>query len=170
MKIRKLVLLKGKIATGKTTALHTLRKCKEMKNWVIIDFSALKHQFAHLGNEKRREYGKKSLYAILKILMEEKLNILLDEMSEKTLKENINYYIKKYNYQIITFEFTAKFKTSVKRETQRRIKRGLKPRGEHWVKDAHEMLLERFDKKGIIVDCDKLNKKQVVEFIINKLK
>jgi len=170
MKKPKIVILRGKVATGKTTALLNLRKRKEMKDWAIIDFNNLKYQFAHLGDEKRKEYGKKSLMAILKVLMPMKVNILLDEMSESTLRKHISHSIRKYNYQIVTFQFTADIDESIKREAHRRKIIGKKPIGAKWVKKFHKHHEEKADPKGIIVDTSELNEGQVVNFILKEIK
>tara|TARA_Y100000310_G_C20523762_1_gene734975 strand:+ start:332 stop:844 length:513 start_codon:yes stop_codon:yes gene_type:complete len=170
MKKSKIVILRGKVATGKTTALYNLRKRKEMKDWIIIDFNDLKRQFAYLGDEKRKEYGKKSLMAILKILMPSKVNILIDEMSEATLKKHISHSIRKYGYEVVTFQFTADLDASIEREAQRRKVVGKKPRGAKWVKKYHKMHEENADPKGIVIDTSKLNEKKVVKFILEELK
>jgi len=170
MKKPKLVLLHGMIATGKTTALYNLRERKEMKDWIIIDFCELKKQFAHLGDEKRKEYGKKALAAILKLLMKEKKNIVLDEMPEKSIRKYVGPQIRKYKYEVVPFQFTSKIELSIKREAERRIARGLKPHGEKWVRDFNEHHKKVFDKNAILIDTTKLNKKQVVDFIIKRVR
>ena len=38
------------------------------------------------------------------------------------------------------------------------------------MKKMHQMHKEKLDKKAIIVNCDKLNEKQVVDFIVKKLR
>lgn len=166
----RLVLLKGKVASGKTTAPHSLRKKKEMEEWIILDFSEIKNQFAYLGDEKRREYGTESLFAILKVFMAKKKNILVDEMSEGSLKKGISSHIKKYKYPITTCEFDARIKTSIKREAKRMKKKGQKPLGEKWIRDSHKIHLARHDPKGILVDCDRLGREQVVNLILRHLK
>jgi len=167
--MQKVVILRGAPATGKTTALHNLRKRKEMKNWVVIDFQQLKKQFEHLGEEKRRLYGKQALFSTLKILMSQKLNILFDEMYGGAIKRELKYYLKKYNYKIIPLEFTSDIKTAISREAERRLKKGLKPRGEKWVKQTHKERLELFEKNSIMIDTTNMNQKQVVNFIIRKI-
>lgn len=172
MKKSKIVILRGMVSSGKTTALHNLRKNREMKDWIIINFNELKAQFKHLGDEKRKEYGKRSLFAILKILMQTKKNILFDEMSEEGVRKNITYYLKKYNYEIIVFEFTVNVEKAIKREAQRMIIRGLKPRGAKWVTSYHKDRLKIYgvNPKGIIVDTTHLNEKQVINLILKNLK
>ncbi|MGK0208998.1 MAG: hypothetical protein ACI83O_000260 [Patescibacteria group bacterium] len=166
----KLVIFRGKVACGKTTALYRLKKNKKFKDWIIIDNSLIKSQFENLGDDKRKEFGKIALFSILKSVMPKGLNILMDEMSEKLLRKSINHSIKKYKYDIVTFEFTASVESSIKREADRRKIRGLKPRGAKWVEDMHKWHIERIDPNGIIVDCDLLDERAVEKFIIEELK
>jgi len=161
--MEKLVILRGKPTAGKSTAYANLRKRKEMKNWLFVDHGNLKK---HLG----KELGKKALFATLKSLMPTKKNIIIEEMSEKTLKKHINYYLRKYKYKIITFQFEVGVTEAYKRNIQRAK--------DNWhpyilkkkLKDLHKMHEERFDPNGFLVDTNKLGKRQVVEFIIKKLK
>ena len=162
--MRKLVILRGKPAAGKSTAYANLKKRKEMKNWLFIDHCKLKTE---LGREK----GKIALMDELKKAMPTKKDIIIEEMSEKTLKKYIRYYIKKYDYKIITFQFEVSLKDSKNRDIRRVIDKGhdrkfiLKN-----IKELHKMHDERFDKKAFLIDTGKLNKKQVVDFIIKKLR
>jgi len=170
MKKSKIVILRGAPATGKTTALHNLKKHKEMKNWIIIDFNRLKRQFEHLGDEKRKAYGKQALFSILKILMAKKENIIFDEMSGETIRKNFRHYIKKYDYKLIVFEFSSNVKIAIKREAHRRKIKGKKPRGERWVKQTHKERIKLLEKGSIPIDTTNLNQKQVINFILKNIK
>jgi len=168
----KMVILRGMVASGKTTTLKNLRKHEKTKDWIIIDFNELKMQFKNLGDEKRKAYGKIALFSILKNLMPTKKNIVFDEASGKGIKKNLRNFLKKYNYKITVFEFTSDLKKAIKREAKRRTNRNLKPRGKEWVTKMHEERPKRYgiDEEGIILDTTKLNEKQTVNFILEKLK
>jgi len=169
MKKSKIVILRGSPATGKTTALHNLRKHKEMKNWIIIDFNKLKKQFEYLGDEKRKSYGKQTLFSILKILMAQEVNIIFDEMSGEAIKKKFKYYLKKYNYNLIVFEFTSSVNTAIKREAYRRKIKGKKPQG-NWVKQTHKERIKLLEKGSITIDTTNLSEKQTVNFILKNIK
>jgi len=169
MKKSKIVILRGAPATGKTTALNNLRKHKEMNNWIIIDFNKLKRQFEHLGDKKRKAYGKQALFSILKILMAQKENIIFDEMSGEAIRKNFKYYIKKYNYNLIVFEFAAKVKIAIKREAHRRKIRGKKAQS-NWIKQTHKERIKLLEKNSITIDTTNLNQKQIVNFILKNIK
>jgi len=170
--VPKLVLLKGKPTAGKSTAWHSLRENKKMKDWIFIDSARMKGQFGHLDDKTRKELGKKLLFYALKQVMPLKKNILIEEMSEKTVRKYINPIINKYKYQLITFYFEISIEEAYKRNV-RRAK-------EKWHPYMKKKKLEYFHKyhveehkddiNPIIVDCDKLNKKQVVNFILKNLK
>jgi tRNA uridine 5-carbamoylmethylation protein Kti12 len=159
----RLVILRGRPTSGKSTAWHTLKKKRAMKNWNFIDNASLK-------NKLGKEPGKVALMEQLKIATRNKENILIEEMSEKTLKKYIRYYIKRYNYQIITFQFFVSTKTAYKRDIQRAKEKWHPKMGKKWIVEMHELHDKRVDSKGILIDTDKLNKKQVVDIIIKKLK
>jgi len=144
-----------------------LKNKKQFKNWVLIDHPELKNWFKHVDDKKAR---KRALFAIMKQIMKEKKNILLEEMSEKTLRKYINYHIKKYNYKIITFQFTVGLKEAHKRDIQRTKAGKHEYFGEKKMQKYHKLHEKRFDKNAIVVDCNKLNKKQVVNYILKNLK
>ena len=91
-------------------------------------------------------------------------------MSEETVRKYINKYVKKYNYKIIVFQFTVKTETAYKRDVARAKAKWHSFMGKRKIEEMHKMHDERFDKKGILVDTNKLGKKQVVDLILNKLK
>jgi predicted kinase len=159
-----LVILRGKPAAGKSTAYANLRKKKAMKNWLFVDHCKLKED---LG----KELGKESLFAVLKTVMPSKKNIIIEEMSEKTVMKHLGKEVKKHNYKIIVFQFEISLKKSRRRDYHRVIDK------EHDrkfilknIEDLHKMHDERFDKKGFLIDADKLSKRQVVEFILSELR
>lgn len=164
----KLVILRGRPTSGKTTAFHTLRKSRtKLNDWVFIDFPRIKSMFDKLKNKK--EIRKRALFAMIKEVMKSKKNILFEEMSRESMIKYAGNYIKKYKYKIITFQFEVSLKEAYKRNIQR-AKKGWHPylkRKE--LNEFHKMHDERFDKKAILVDTNKLNKKQVVELILSKI-
>ncbi len=111
--MNKLVILRGKPTSGKTTAFHTLKKKRVLKDWEFIDLSAMKNRI------KDKEKAKRKLFELLKISMRAEKDILIEEMSEKTARKYISYYIRKYNYKIITFQFEVNLKEAHKRNIQR---------------------------------------------------
>jgi predicted kinase len=162
MKKPKIVILRGKPTSGKSTAWHNLKKRKEMGDWLFVDHGTLKK---NLG----KELGKKSLFAVLKTVMPTKKNIIIEESSEKTLKKYISRQIKKYNYEIITFQFEVSLKTAYKRNIQRAKDKWHPLLTKKWIKHTHKIHEERFDKNAYLVDCNKLGKRQVINFILKKL-
>ncbi|MBT4258188.1 hypothetical protein HOD88_03345 [archaeon] len=166
----KIVILRGRPTSGKSTAFHTLKKRKELKNWIFVDFCNIKETLGEtLNDSDRKKYGKKFLFAILKEALKTGKNILMEEMSEKSLRKSINYSLKKYNYKVITFQFSVSTKTAYKRDVQRAKDKWHPLMGKKWVDKAHKLHDKKIDPKGIIVDTDKLSKKKVIEFIMDNL-
>jgi len=168
----KIVMLRGPMATGKSTAYATLKKHPKMKNWAFVDFPAIKRMFENLGDTNRRKYGKKAYIATLKEVMKTKRNIITEEFWEEGLKKPLRYYLKKYNYRFVTFQFEAKLDHTHHRNIQRRKVRGLKPRPKKEMKtsiDAHKTT-QKPTGKFIPVNTSELNQKQTVNFILKHLK
>ena len=160
----KLVILRGNPAAGKSTAYANLRKRNEMKDWLFVDHCAMKNWFG-------KDLGKKSLFAILKVVMPSQKNIIIEEMSRETIMKFLKSYIKRYNYKIIVFQFEVDLKKAKKRDIQRVVdKKHYQKKILKNIEEIHNMHNERFDYKGTIVDTNKLSKIQVVDFILDKLK
>jgi len=166
----RLAVLRGRPTAGKTTALYNLKKSKRMKEWVFIDFSQLKNNFDNLSDEDRRSYGKRVLFAILKVIMTSRKNIIFDEMSREAINKNLKTQIRKYKYKIIVFQFTVKTDTAYKRDIKRAELLEHPKMGREKIDKLYKMHDDRFDKEAILVDTNKLNKKQVVDLIIKELK
>jgi len=168
MKKPKLVILRGRPASGKSTAFAALKKRGEFKEWALIDFPELKSWFANI--EDSRELKKKALFVVLKEIMKKKNNILLEEMSRDTIMKYIGSYVKKHKYQITVFQFTVETKKAKRRDKTRVAD----PKHPHCqvvdIGGMHKMHDERFDKKATLVDCDILSKSKVVNLILNELK
>ena len=159
----KLVILRGRPTSGKSTAFHNIKKRKEMKEWLFVDHANLK---TNLG----KELGKKSLFAVLKAVMPSKKSIIIEEMSEETLRKYINNPIKMNNYSILTFQFTVSTETAYKRDVKRAKDKWHPYIGKNKIKEMHDMHDERIDLKGILIDTNKLGKRAVVEKILKELK
>lgn len=167
----KLVILRGRPTSGKSTAFHNLKKSPKMKGWIFIDFCAIKELLGEtLDDQKRKEYGKRFLFSLLKEAIKTKHNILIEEMSRDTIMKCIGNWIKKFNYQIVIFQFIISTKTAYKRDIQRAKEKWHPFMGKEWINEMHKYHDENFDSEGIVVDCDKLNKEKVVKFILEKLK
>ena len=163
MKKPRIIIFRGRPTSGKSTAYANLRKRKIMKDWLFVDHCALKN---NLG----RELGKKSLFAILKVVISSKKDIVVEETSEETLKKYVGSYIKKHGYKIIVFQFTVRTKTAYKRDVQRARAKWHPFMGKRQIDELHQMHDERFDKNAILVDTNKLGKKKVIDLILSKIK
>jgi predicted kinase len=163
MKRPRIVILRGKPAAGKSTAYATLRKHKKMKDFVFVDHCAMKTKFG-------REGGKKELFKELKKVMPSGKDIIIEEMSKESIMKGVSKEVKKYNYEFVVFQFEVDLKKAKKRDVKRVSSK------KHYqkflldnIEDLHKMHEEKFDKEGILVDTNKLNKRQVVGLIVKNL-
>ncbi len=166
----RLIILRGKPTAGKTTAFHNLEKDEIMKDFIFIDFSSIKNKFKNFPDKERRKLGKEFLFKKLKEIMPSKKDILIEEMSKETIKKYLKNEIKRYNYKIIVFQFEISLETAYKRNIKRAKERWHPLMAKEELKKLHKIHEERFDKNAILIDTEKLNKKEVVDFIVKKIK
>lgn len=171
MKKPKFVILRGKPTSGKLTAFRNLKKKKEMKNWIFIDHPRVKRMVENLKDH--REVSKKLLFGMVKEAIKTKKNIIMEETSRSTLKKYTGNYINKYKYKVIIFQFTILKKSAYKRDVQRIKEKEcihVKELGKDFIDYIHKYHDKNFDPKGILIDTNKLGKRQVVDLILEKLK
>lgn len=170
----KIVILRGKNASGKTTAFYNLKNYffkdkKLFKNWIFVDNTAIKGMFTNLDDPKWKDYSKKILLEVIKTVLPLKRNIIVEETSKEMLNRNFSKEIRKYNYQIITFQFEVSLRNAILRD-KKRVKEKTHPGlGEKKIKELREFHEDNLDQEGIIINTDNLNKEQVIKFIINEL-
>lgn len=173
MERSKIVFLKGGSNTGKSSAFRNLRKLKGfLDNWVLIDHTELKEWFKKVDGKK--ELQKQALFSVIKDCMRQRKNIILEEMSQKTARKYLKNYIKKFDYELITFEFIVDdVQTSQLRDEQRvknkEDKNQRKELKKQFIAQNHEMHRNNIDKDCIFVNTSKLGKIQTVDFILNNL-
>jgi len=162
---RKIVVLRGYMASGKSTTLANLKLRKKMRDWIFIDFEKIREMFNN--NEKTRiEYADRAFFAILKEMIKTKRNIITQETSEEMLRKNIGSEIKKYKYQIEVIALTISPETSYLRVAERRRARGIKPRPRKEVYESHKNRQETLSKEKVFINTENLTKEQVVDAVL----
>ena len=68
----KIVIFRGKNASGKTTAINNLRKSRKMKDWILINHGELKHWFDNLLDAEKKPLRKEAMWAILRTIIKSK--------------------------------------------------------------------------------------------------
>lgn len=165
-----IAVLRGKPTSGKSTAFHTLKKNKKMKTWIFVDHCAIKDMLENLPDEERKKLGKQILFFTMNKIMPLKKNILVEEISREAILKNLKKEIRKYKYEIKVFQFEVSLSTAYKRNIMRAKQKWHPLMSKKWLKEAHEKHQKSVDVDAILVDTNKLSKKQVVEFIVRKLK
>src|SRR3989344_5848613 len=175
MKRQKIIILRGKNASGKTSTFYSLRdysfKDKKMfKNWIFIDNNSIKRMFSNLNNPNWKDISKEILIYILEKVLPLKKDIMIEETSKEMLNKYLGNKLNKYNYKLITFQFEVSLEEAIARD-KNRVKEKTHPGlGKVKIKKLRDINNNSLDKEGIIVDTDKLDKEQVVKFIIQKIK
>ena len=121
-----IVILRGTNASGKTTAFNNLKKENKLKNWIFIDNSKIKERFSDLEDEERKKLSKESLIRSIKEVLPLKQNIMVEETSKEMLDRNFSKELKKYNYQIITFQFEVSLRNAILKDKKEQKKKPIK--------------------------------------------
>ncbi len=164
----KFVILKGTMASGKSTAFHNLKKMNEMKDWLFIDFPAIKQIFNNLSDEERKKLGKLAFFSILKEIIPLNKNIITEEISREAIQREFGEELIKYYYQIKVFEFGVSPGESYKRNIKRSVEKGLNPMSR---KDMNEALLARkIEEDAVLITTDNLSELEIVNIILKNLR
>ena len=179
----KIVIIRGPPASGKSTTFQNLRKSKKLNEYVFVNHPLIKNMFE--GHSEKDILQKKVLASVLKEIMKSNKNIILEEMAIESMNKLLGKSLKKYNYDVVSFRLEVTPELTYKRDIQR-VKNKNHDRKEHLSKfkrlyggktlnqkqaviSLHDMWKKRRDKRDIVIDTSKLTKKQVVEFIVERL-
>jgi cytidylate kinase len=170
MKKRKIVIIRGLTTAGKTTTSHELAKV--LPNWMFVDIWKIKEMFEPLGLKERtplKTISKEAIMNITKGVMNElKVNIILQESSQRAVKQYLKKELKKYNYKVYSFFLDVHVKDAEKRDVQREKptmsinKRGLS--NEEWKKGGATR-----EKEDIIINTSENSIKQVLDKILKSI-
>ena len=171
----KIIILRGNNASGKTTAFYNLRDYsfkdkKVFKNWIFIDNNSIKRMFSNVDDQNWKMTSKEILLDLIKKILPLKRNIIIEETSKEMLIKYFSKELKKYHYKIITFQFIVSLDEAIRRDKKRVEEKKHPGLGKLKIKELREFHNKSLDKEGIIVNTNKLNKEQVVKFIIKNIR
>lgn len=163
MKQPRLVILTGKPISGKSTTFHNIRKLRALSKWIFIDHHEIEREVEDVEGTKQKfffELGK---------AMGTGRNIITEDTTRGELMIYLGEAIEKLKYKVIIFQFEVSLE-----EAKRRNKHREKNWQHHLIEDeelesAYKKSEKEFDKHAILVNTDKLNKKQIVDFILRKI-
>ncbi len=170
----KIVILRGKNASGKTTAFYNLRdysfKDKNiLKNWIFIDNNSIKRMFSNLDDENWKDISKDILFYVLKKVLPLRRNVIVEETSKETLHKYLKKEIAQNNYQIITFQFEVSLKNAIERDKERVKTKQHIGLGKEKIEELRKIHEGSFDKESIVINTDKMNQEEVVNFILKNI-
>ena len=168
--MKKIAIIRGKVTSGKTTTSHELAKV--LPGWIFIDVWKIKEMFEPLNLKDRAvliNTSKKAMILIMKeVINQLGINIIVQETTQKFLKENLGNDIKKHNYKIYSFFLDVELKDAIKRDIQREKptmhlgKRGYS--NEEWKKTKGVP-----EVGDVIINTSKIPTKKVVDIILTKI-
>ncbi len=156
-----IINIHGPMAAGKSTLTKLMRE--HFKDYAYVDRPNLKKGLQPLGKPLAKALSKDAVYFVVKQLMKQGNNIILEEINPESLKKKLRYYFKKYNYTLHSFYVQCSVEEAMKRD----ILRSNKNRSDR-VKEIHaqmkgptqcDTLLNT--EKMSVVECLKLILKQI---------
>lgn len=169
MEKRKIVVLRGYLAAGKSTTFNNLKKNKKMKDWVFLDFPVIRKMYNNFNEGIQINLADLTFFNIIKELLKTRKNILTQETSEERLIKELGKEIKKNNYEVDIIVLTISKETSLKRDTDRRKKKGIKSRTKKEVYDNYNKRVKKLSDGKLYIDTEKLSEKQVINKIMEKI-
>jgi len=169
MKKRKIVVLRGYLAAGKSTTFNNLKKNKKMKDWVFLDFPAIRKLYNNFNIKTQISLADMTFFNIMRELLKTRKNILTQETSNERLIKELGEEIKKNNYNVDIIVLTISKETSLKRDTERRNKKGIKLRTKKEVYENYNKRIKKLLDGKIYLDTEKNSEKQIVDKIIKRI-
>lgn len=163
MKQPRLIILTGNPIAGKSITFHNIRKQRVLNKWIFIDYHEIEREV-----EDSEGIRQKFLFELNKAMQTGK-NIITENISRKKLILELGKVIEEYKYKVIVFFFQVSLEEAKRRNIHR------EKNWQHHLVDEQELETEykksekEIDKNDIIVNTDKLNKRQIVEFILKKI-
>ena len=161
---KKILIIHGPMAAGKSTITSKLNE--KLKEYIFVDRAYIKDIMLGKLREKNpklaRQISKDAMFTIMKDLMKDKQNILLQEIRVSSVKKHLKKELK--DYEIISFYLDCSLKTALKRDTTRqtKYKRPLT------VKEMHKNHAYP-DDGDIIINTEKNTINQTIKLILKEL-
>jgi len=155
-----ILIVHGPMAAGKSTITSQLEK--ELDDFLFVDRAYIKNVMLSKlkDRELAKELSKKTVYLIMKGLMQQRKNIMLQEQRAPSVKKKLEKDIKKYRYRVISFYLQCSVETAKKRDVKRQ-KRYVRPRRVELMHEKHGYA----DPGDILIDTEKNSIKQTVNII-----
>jgi adenylylsulfate kinase-like enzyme len=159
--MKQIIIIHGPMASGKSTITNKLNEI--LKDYTFVDRAYIKDIMLGKLRKKNpdlaRKISKDAMFTIMKDLMKNKQNILLQEIRLPSVKKHLKKELK--NYKIISFYLDCSLKTALKRDTTRQTKYKRPLTVEEMHKNhAYE------DDGDIIINTEKNTIKQTIDIIL----
>jgi shikimate kinase len=170
MKIKKIVIIRGKVTAGKTTTSHELAKV--LPGWIFIDPWKIKEMFEPLNLKDRtplKKASKKAMINIMRIVIRDLgLNIIVQETTQKFIKKYLKKDLKEKKYKLYSFFLDVNLKDAIKRDKQRDKPTMYVGKEVKTKEDWSNRILP--DKGDYVIDTSKNSIKKVLEIILKETK
>ncbi len=161
--MKKIVIVRGKIASGKSTISSELTKV--LPGWVYVDMWKIKEMFEPLKLKNRKpsnSISKDTMFFIIERIMKDLgLNIVIQESRQETVNRYLKKDLKKHGYKIYSFYLDIDLKTALRRNIEREKKTMLK---KYFLEDKSKP-----DEKDIVINTNNNSIKQVINLILKEI-
>jgi cytidylate kinase len=176
MSKRKIVVIDGMTASGKSTTSYNL--ARQLPGWVFLDVWRIKDMFEPIGYSSsldRKEAGvlaeiakEETMRLAKEVMRKTRRNIILQELTVEFVKKKLGRELKKQGYGLFSVQLRVPLGHAVKRDK----KRG-KPTlgvGSSWTEEKWDEKVDRKIKKGdLVVDTSRAKPDAVVKMILKHI-
>lgn len=157
--MKKLIIINGPTAVGKSTTLTLLRP--KLKNYVFVDRAYIKQMLRPLSKKLRKELSNYISLFLIKKLMKEKKNILTQEMNSDLLVKDAL----KYKYAIKEFSLTCSLPTALKRDKERGGKTRVGT-----IRKVHKKFEKRQTIQPFLINTEENSSQQTLKIILTEIR
>jgi len=157
----KIIAIHGPMAAGKSTITEKIRE--KLPDHAYVDRPFIKRGLKPLGSKLALKISKAASFDILRQIMKLGKNVIIQEVSDESLRRKLKHYLRKYNYTLSVFYIKCSLKEAKKRDKGRQKK--TRPK---LVEQVHKDFAEP-SKHEIVIDTEKLSVRQSVNLILKMI-
>lgn len=157
-----IINLHGPMAAGKSTLTEMLRE--KYTDFAYVDRPFIKRGLKPAGNTLAKSISKDATYFIIKEIIKNNVNIIVQEVNPQSIQNQLGEIINKNNYVVLSFYLKCGLEESIKRDEKRFTKKG-RP---ELVREIYEKYKEPTE-LDIVIDTENNSKEECVELILGEI-
>jgi cytidylate kinase len=157
--MKKLIIINGPPASGKSTTLALLRP--KLKNYVFVDRAYIKQMLKPLSKKLRKELSSHVSRFLITEAMKQKKNILTQEMC-------FDFFLKdalKYEYKIHEFSLYCTFLTALKRDKERSGKAKVGT-----IRKIHKKFRDKQPVASLVINTEENSPEKILKIMLKEIR